>query len=465
MPSNDKTYYSSVPPKKMKVKISKWPKNAIFNKGIYPLWISCSLKTNKTVFLSTGFFPNKFKFSELQRFTVLYFLDIFYILFSIILFGIISSNCKGDFLNPFKYGQIVTSNDYCHRNELEKLLKSRILSSQNTYIEGERRTGKTSLIKEVVGKLKKKKLVYIDFYEIRTVEDVLNRLVNGMANVSAGFFQELIKATSALRPIISMDPLTNMPSVSITGSSPSERPNSIIGILDLLSNREFKNVIIVFDEFQDIIKTADSSQILAIMRSKIQFLTSLPFLFCGSSRSDIHKIFTHHDSPFFKSALPLDVGNIERPVFCDFLLKKFQSAKLNASIALINRVLDISLDNPGDTQQLCWALADISKPNTEITEESIMIALRHIFSTEKKGYESCLPRITAIQLKCLRAIAKIGGRNTASKKFIWASGVANTSTIKKSLLRLEELKILFQRNNEYKFINPFFAQWLVHMNY
>ena len=58
-------------------------------------------------------------------------------------------------MNPFKYGQIVKESDFCQRPNLTKKLTNNIKRSQNVYIQGERRIGKSSLICEAVRKLKK----------------------------------------------------------------------------------------------------------------------------------------------------------------------------------------------------------------------------------------------------------------------------------------------------------------------
>jgi len=63
-------------------------------------------------------------------------------------------------VNPFKYGQIVKENDFCSRPELEEHLANQIKQGQNVYIQGERRTGKSSLIYETVRKLKKRRIIW-----------------------------------------------------------------------------------------------------------------------------------------------------------------------------------------------------------------------------------------------------------------------------------------------------------------
>jgi AAA+ ATPase superfamily predicted ATPase len=369
-------------------------------------------------------------------------------------------------MNPFRYGQVVSKKNYCRRSDLEEKLRLRLLSGQNTYIEGERRTGKTSLIFRSVELMKSKWLIYIDLLEVKTIEDVHKRVLNGIAKAIGGkhLLQNLIKAAASLRPVLSFDPITSTPSLSID-TALKLNPDSLDGLFDLFSGREFKNGIVAIDEFQDIRNLSDSNQVLAVMRSKIQFIQNIPFIFCGSMRSEMHMIFNDPASPFFKSALPLEVGTIERIAFQEFITNKFQERKMKISGAAIDKILQITDENPGDTQQLCSAIYDISEAETLISEDIINMALQYLFAEERKGYEAQLARLTSIQLKCLTAVARAGGRNTSSRDFIRISGVALPTTIRKALKRLEELKILFDRDGEYRFVNPFFARWLIHMNY
>jgi hypothetical protein len=369
-------------------------------------------------------------------------------------------------MNPFRYGQVVTSKNYCHRPDLEQKLQSHLLSGQNTYLEGERRTGKTSLIFQAVAKTRSKWIIYIDLLEVRTVEDVNKRILNGIvkATGSRNLLQNIIKSVAALRPVVSFDPITATPSVSID-SALKLQPESLEGTLDLLSEKEFKNAVVAIDEFQDIDNLENADQVLAVMRSKIQFLSGITFVFCGSIRSQMHMIFNDPESPFFKSAMLLSVGSIDRITFSEFIIEKFRKSKREITEAVVNKFLDITNDNPGDAQQLCSAVYDVSNEQTQIDENTINEALQYLFAEERKGYEVQLARLTAIQIKCLTAVARVGGRNTSSADFIKASGVILPSTIRKALTRLEELKILFSSGGEFRFVNPFFAQWLVFMNY
>jgi AAA+ ATPase superfamily predicted ATPase len=53
-------------------------------------------------------------------------------------------------MNPFYYGQIVKDENFCRRPELVEKLGDNIKRGQNVYIQGVRRTGKSSLIFETI---------------------------------------------------------------------------------------------------------------------------------------------------------------------------------------------------------------------------------------------------------------------------------------------------------------------------
>ncbi len=86
-------------------------------------------------------------------------------------------------MNPFKYGQIVSGEDFCPRPKLQKQIKDFIQSGQNTLIQGERRVGKSSLIYETVNSIRKKRLLYIDLLEVKSVDNLCKRIVKSIISL------------------------------------------------------------------------------------------------------------------------------------------------------------------------------------------------------------------------------------------------------------------------------------------
>lgn len=369
-------------------------------------------------------------------------------------------------MNPFKYGQIVYGEDFCPRPQLQKQIKQFVQSGQNILIQGERRVGKSSLMYETVHAIKKKRLLYVDLLEIKSIENLCRRIVKAIISLEqkSGFLDKSLKMLSHLRPVFSFDPITNLPTISL-GQDIQLQPESLEEIFDVIQklNKE-KPVIVAFDEFQDIIHVKEYNEILAIMRSKIQFHAGIPYIFMGSIRNKMFDIFHNPESPFFKSAITIDVEGLEEDTFKKYLQEKFLLGKRTMSDSLIHTIFEIAEYITGDVQQLCSAVWEISSYKESITEKHISEALMLIFARESKGYESVLVTLTALQLKCLVGLAKMGGDAPLSHHFSKNIGGILPASIKKSLTRLEQLKIIYKKNGVYKFINPFFKSWLITNN-
>lgn len=80
---------------------------------------------------------------------------------------------------PFRYGCVVEGEYFCPRPNLERQLRDYAEAGQNLVIQGERRMGKTSLVKKAISGMKGERLLYIDLYGIRMVSDFCRRDLYG----------------------------------------------------------------------------------------------------------------------------------------------------------------------------------------------------------------------------------------------------------------------------------------------
>lgn len=370
-------------------------------------------------------------------------------------------------MNPFKYGQVVFDKDFCPRPGLEKKLGNYISCAQNVLLEGERRIGKTSLIYEIMRQLKKFHLLYIDIMEIKTVDDFCRRVIKAIVSLEqkTGLVEKVFKSLAHLKPAITIDPLTGSPSLSLDASV-KLKPDSIEGLMDFIdSESKRKKLVVVFDEFQDILNLKDVSITLAVLRSKVQFHTEIPYIFAGSVRNKMDEIFNHPGSPFFKSAITVNVEELYRKIFSEFLREKFLLGKRTVSPPLLDKIFEISQDIPGDIQQLCGAVWETTSYGDNIAADVIPAALEVIYSRELKGYEGTLVQLTGQQLRCLVGLARVGGKSPFASEFLKSTGITQPSSVKKALNRLEKLKIIYEYKKEYKFINPFFGSWLIYKDF
>lgn len=365
--------------------------------------------------------------------------------------------------NPFKYGCIVTGDDFCDRPELVGQLKGYIQSGQNAVVYGERRVGKTSVVFHAASKSKPRKPLVIDFMGIKSADSLLKRILRAVVaqEKRKGVLAAVLKRFAAIRPTLSLDPVTALPTVSFDASleMKAESIGEAIGFIKDLYGES--KVVVIIDEFQDVLDLPESQEAMAVLRGAIQYQTNIPYIFVGSVRHRMDAIFATNDSPFFKSAIPLEVGLIPKDKFIAFISRKMKKGKRNITSESIDRIFEITNSITGDVQQLCEALWNVSRQGDKIDAGSIQKALALIFSRERNAYENYVRLATNLQFKSLVAIARNGGKNIFSIDFMKAGGFNNASSLRRCVQRLITLNILFEYKGEYRFVNPFFRAWIM----
>lgn len=298
-------------------------------------------------------------------------------------------------------------------------------------------------------------------------DDFLRRILLAIMSMEkgAGILERIFQELAQIRPVASIDPITGLPTLTID-SSADLKQTSISGILDLIASlhSKAKPVAVVFDEFQDVLNLKDVRHTLALLRSKVQFQSDIAYIFAGSIRNKMDSIFADPDSAFFKAAIPIHVGPLEKEIFQKFITAKFETGKRRITPETLDTLFDICFAIPGDIQQLCNALWETTSAGDKISEEQLPAALAMVFSHELKGYETVLNVISKQQLKLLTALARVGGKAPMSSEFLKKSGITQASSVRRALNRLIDMKILFHLESEYRFVNPFFRAWLLHKN-
>ena len=366
-------------------------------------------------------------------------------------------------MNPFKFGQVVQGDSFCHRAPLQKKLASYIRSSQNCVLQGDRRMGKTSLVFQTIADLKGYRILCVDLMGIKSADDLCKRMARSILAMEqeSGLFEKALAGFSRLRPKITFDPLSGQPGISFD-STIKLSPDSIKGLFDLIKkNYSRKKTVVFIDEFQDILNLPDAEETLALLRAEIQHHQDIPYLFAGSMRNRMMEIFILPSRSFFKSALPLEIGSIDSAKFIPFLAEKFSTGKRILSNDLGGKILELADHTSGDTQQLCSAIWETTRHGERLEDRHLAPALEHIFAQENKGYQATIVQLTSQQMNCLKALASVGGKSPASEAFLREAGIQHASSVKRATTRLAQLEIIYPKEHDFRFVNPFFKHWLL----
>lgn len=366
-------------------------------------------------------------------------------------------------MNPFHYGSIVVDKDFCGRESDIQQLQQQIDSSQNVVIYGERRVGKTSLIFEAIRRKKGYRPLRLDLMNIKSIDALCRKFIYalGAMEQESGFFERFLKSIPSLRPSLTLDPVTGMPSIGIDSSVALTERNlqEIIGLIKKAHAQ--KRLVVVIDEFQSIMDIRDSEVAISELRAQIQHAPEIPFIFAGSIRNQMEEIFTSHDSPFFKAAIPFSVSPLSFSEFAPFLQKRFKSGKRAVTKAQMENLFSFAGGITGDVQQFCEALWCTSKPEEEINQEHIGKSVHLLVSRERLSFQTILAKLTSFQVNVLTALALVGGQSPTSKEFMKHADSRNASSIVKSIDRLSQVKIIYQAGEGWKFMNPIFRLYLL----
>ncbi|MDQ3047973.1 MAG: ATP-binding protein, partial [Bacteroidota bacterium] len=202
-----------------------------------------------------------------------------------------------DIRNPFPVSGYYGKELFCDREDETFRLTSNAKNGINTTLLSIRRMGKTGLLFHTFEQLKKNKrteCIYIDIYATQTLNDFTNHLAAGILkafpekNTLGKKFLLLLKS---LRPVISFDSLSGEPEVSFDFSTAKQNEQSLSGLIQFLESQSM-NIIIAIDEFQQI-STYPEKNTEALLRSIIQPLKNVRFIFSGSSKHMLTEIFSN----------------------------------------------------------------------------------------------------------------------------------------------------------------------------
>lgn len=232
--------------------------------------------------------------------------------------------------NPFVYGEAVSGGCFTNREAEIRELKSDLRGGQNIIIFSPRRYGKTSLIKKVLAELKKEGLLtlYIDLFFVNSKQKFIETYAEAIASSMGGTFSKIALTLKNLIPKL-------IPKIVVkTGGGASfefefDRSRKATPILEdiyegvhKLASRQKKKAVVAFDEFQELL-SFDDGEIEAGMRAKFQFHRNVSYVFLGSKRNLMQKLFDDKSRPFYNSGRKYPLKKIEPAEFSKFIASCF----------------------------------------------------------------------------------------------------------------------------------------------
>lgn len=366
--------------------------------------------------------------------------------------------------NPFIYQGYESPKYFCDREVETKTLLSHLKNGRNVTLISPRRIGKTGLIKNTFYHLKEQEkdatCLYIDIFATKNLHDFVELLgvmvINEIVRKNASFIEKTISFFSALRPVLSMDPLTGEPSVSIT-VEPSKEDITIQSIFNYLNDSE-QEVYIAIDEFQQIAEYPEKGT-EALLRSYIQFAQHVHFIFSGSKFHLMAEIFGSPKHPFYQSTEMMGLKPLDSDVYYDFCLQFFKEKGGNIEKDIFEYLYNMF---EGHTWYIQCIMNRLYEANTNVeSTEPVNAAILSILAGREPQFESLSQFFTDNQFSLLKAIAKEGivAQPTAGR-FIKSHNLSGASSTKAALKVLEDKELVYRKPEGYIIYDRFMDLWL-----
>ncbi len=126
-------------------------------------------------------------------------------------------------------------------------------------------------------------------------------------------FMNLLKG---LCPIIRFDAISGEPQVEITYNTETEKTHTLQGILHFLNSQK-PLIVLAIDEFQQINDFPETNT-EAMLRSVIQHLHNIRFIFCGSKKTMMTDMFANVKRPFYASTQFMYLDKIDEIKYASF---------------------------------------------------------------------------------------------------------------------------------------------------
>ncbi len=366
--------------------------------------------------------------------------------------------------NPFVYQGYVSPYYFCDRTEETEELIANLQNGRNTVLISPRRIGKTGLIKNAFFRLKElekdAKCIYIDIFATKNQHDFVQLLGTAIAQEVMSRERQAIKRLleffGSWRPVFSTDPLTGMPTVSVS-IEPALTETTLKSIFGYLTQSKHQ-VYVAIDEFQQITNYPETGT-EALLRSYIQFAPNVHFVFAGSKRHLMSQIFYSPDRPFYQSTVSMGLEPLHEEIYYVFAHRFFEDKKGSISQETFKYIYE-RFD--GVTRNIQLVLNRLYETEKQVEKtEQVDETIRHIVNHNSMQYEELIGFLTENQFAVVKAIAKEKlVASPQSSDFIKRYELPGASSIKTAIDGLLDKDLVYRSPSGYFVYDRFFELWL-----
>ena len=369
--------------------------------------------------------------------------------------------------NPF----IITADYYgpeyfCDRQAETEALESNIANGRNTVLISSRRMGKSGLIAHVFNRAFVKsnfKTFSIDLYPTSSLAELILLLAKEITGPLKSKGQSLLESflgiVKSLRPGFKVDPVTGQFVFDLSLGEIVKPVDSLKEIFQYLEGSEVP-CLVSMDEFQQIAEYPDNN-VLELLRTYVQKCKHTWFIFAGSDRRMMEKLFNNPSEPFYMSCSPLYLDAIQYENYLAFARHHFEAAGKSLQEESFKQVYELFDGHTWYVQRLMNEMFAWTKPGEVADAQMASDALTFVIKTYARTFQEQMSSYPEAQKQLLIAIAKDGqAEQVTSVAFCKKHSMKSPSTVQSALRVLHDKGIVRKDGTTYSVTNRLFGIWL-----
>jgi hypothetical protein len=385
------------------------------------------------------------------------------------------STVTGD--NPFVYGEIVTAAAFADREEERAHLARDLASGQKVFLISPRRYGKSSLVRDVMRSLARRKILtvevtvaasssYLGFLEayaqaLLAADTPAGRLKRWAAELLRGVKPEIrFDADPMGRAKLAL----SFPSVR-TARDTARIANEVFQLPARIAEARRQRLAVALDEFQAI-TSFDGGSVENALRAAVQEQRQVGYVFSGSEPSLMERMLGRR-RPFYKAGPVMRLQKIEPHDFAAFVDDRFRSSGLKPEAGLGDAIVDLAGNVPYDVQRLAHETWDDVREAGKKTAglDDLHATLLRLLGEQNTVFEESWQRLTLLQRAVLRALVIEDGRELMSADVRTRHRLPGTSTIQAALAALLRLDIITRDGGRYAVVDSLYREWVARQTY
>ena len=219
-----------------------------------------------------------------------------------------------------------------------------------------------------------------------------------------------------------------------------------------------KRCYVAIDEFQQILNYPEDG-VEALIRSYIQFLPNVYFVFSGSQQHMMEEMFLSANRPFFQSSLVMSLPCIAVSNYLSFANRLLSSQKREVDVDTFTYIYSQADSVTWYVQAILHGIYE--HRDEHINKDLVDEVIQELIEEQAMAYQNYCAWLTENQQLLLLAIAKEQMVSSPlSQQFILTHHLPATSSVKTALKALVDKQLISKTPKGFFVSDRFFAKWL-----